>query len=169
MTEVNENPWDRQPGEPEDAWTAFWRWRDASPRPALAKHAAAVGRSYQAVRGWAVGWGWDARILAWDQAVDAGRQSATMTATQEMAARHIKLSQSVLDVVEHGLRKIKADLSTDFGRLKPQEIARLLEVASKLERLSRGEATERVEGTDYSTLSDEDLGVLEEIAARTGR
>lgn len=164
------NTWDKQIGEPEDAWTAFYRYRDTkAPRPSLGDFAETIGRPHARVRAWATVYGWDARILGWDQHVDGARQAVTVTAVQAMAAQHIEIAREGLAVVRTAIGKMAEDMTTEFGRLKAQEIARLLDVCSKLERLSRGEATERVEGADYSGLSDQDLADLERIAAKQRR
>ena len=161
------NSYDRQPDEAEDAWTAFYRYRDTpGPRPSLDGFSASTGYPVARLKGWYVRHLWASRLLAWDQVLDGARQGATLRGVEEMADRHIKLAKKALTAVEKALDKVLKDLEGDFARLKPHEIARLMEVSSKLERLSRGEATERVdgEGADYSRLSNDDLMALEAIA-----
>jgi hypothetical protein len=169
MTAQPVNTYDRQWEEPEDAWTAFQRYRDLpSPRPSLDGFTVSSGYSPSRLKGWYVRHQWASRLVAWDQRIDQTRQAATLRGVEEMAARHIGLAKLALEAVEKSLVKINKDLDTDFGRMKPHEMARLLEVATKLERLSRGEATERIdgEGNDYSHLTDDDLAALEEISRK---
>lgn len=161
--------YDRQPDEPEDAWSAFQRYRDLpNPRPSLESYAGTLGYGGTRVRAWATRHDWASRILSWDQEVDGVRQGVVLRGTEEMAQRHIRLAKKCTDAAEKALDKIITDLTQYDVRMKPHEISRLVEVGSKLERLSRGEATERIdgEGQDYSKLSDADLSALEEIASK---
>jgi hypothetical protein len=163
------NTYDRLSVEPEDAWTAFYRYRDLpNPRPSLEGFASVSGYPAARLKSWSTTYDWASRVLAWDLRVDSTRQAATLRGVEEMAARHIDLAKKGLSAVGKAMDKILADLATDFGRMKPHEIARLLDVCAKLERLSRGEATERIdgEGPDYSKLTDQDLAALENIARK---
>lgn len=169
-SDMTAQTYDRLFDEAEDAWTAFYRYRDrANPRPSLDAYAAETGHPASRVKTWAARYDWAARLVAWDQVVDGARQGATLRGVEEMASRHIRLAKLATDAAEKALIRIHKDLDTgEFTRLKPHEIARLVEVGSKLERLSRGEATERVDADapDYSKLPDADLAALEEIAAK---
>jgi hypothetical protein len=161
--------YDRQLDEPEDAWVAFYRYRDSTtPRRALSEFAREAGFPASRLMAWATRYDWASRLVAWDQRVDSTRQAATLRGVEEMAARHIGLAKRMLALVEKGVERIENDFNVNqFTRLKAQEMARLTEVAAKLERLSRGEATEVVDGLhDYSKLTDEDLAALEEISRK---
>jgi hypothetical protein len=163
------NTYDRQWDEPEDAWTAFYRYRDSTtPRAHLDDFAMASGYALTALKRWWTKHAWASRLVAWDQRVDQARQGATLKGVEEMHARHIRLAKDGLECAELAIAKIKKDLQADFGRMKPQEVARLVEVLTKLERISRGEATERVDGDgpNYGKLSDTELQALEELAAK---
>jgi hypothetical protein len=169
MTAPAVNTYDRQWDEPEDAWTAFYRYRDTpGPRPHLDDFAGVTGYGLTTLKRWYAQHAWASRLVAWDQRVDQARQGATLRGVEEMHARHIRLAKEGLECAELAIAKIKADLKKDFGRMKPQEVARLVDVLTKLERISRGEATERVdgEGVNYSKLSDAELQALEEISAK---
>ena len=169
MTAQPVNIYDRQWDEPEEAWAAFYRYRDINtPRARLEDFGMVSGFSVGQLKNWSKRYNWPARLVAWDQRVDGARQAATIRTVEEMAKSHIALAQQGLECVQLAIAKIKKDLLTDFGRMKPHEIARLLEVCSKLERLSNGEVTERVQGgPDYSKMTDEDLATLEDISRRS--
>lgn len=163
------NTYDRLFDEDEGSWTAFWRYRDTpGPRPSLDGFAVVTGYSPARLKAWYVKHDWASRLIAWDHWVDGTRQATTLRGVEEMAQRHINIAKKGLDLVELAIDRIRKDFDQDFARLKPQEIARLAEVLTKLERLSRGEATERIdgEGQDYSKLNDTDLAALEEIARK---
>ncbi len=168
MLSLPVNTFDRQSDETEQAWAAFHRYRDLpQPRARLEDFAHDLGEQTGRVKTWFERYAWASRVLAWDQRVDRVRQDAVLITVEEMARRHVALANDGLDIVALAMAKMKADLSTDFGRLKAQEMARLLDVCAKLQRLSLGQATERVEGTDFSGLSDEELDFLAGIAAKT--
>lgn len=162
------NIWDRQPQEVEAAWAAFRRYRDTpSPRPPVGVFAGEIGYSSTHVLNWAKLWAWDSRILAWDQHLDGKGQKVAESGVEEMARRHIELAKKGLGIVDMAMERLRISLLVENGgTLKAQEMARVLDVCAKLERLSRGEATERVEGKDYSALSDSDLEALAEISKK---
>lgn len=157
------NTWDRQADEPEEAWALFREWRDHElPRPTPAAYCRERGRGAST---WPRQYGWDGRGLAWDQYVDAHRQEATVSQVAEMARRHISIAQDLLDVVQKSVSLTRERVERLIP-LTPNEMSRMVEVATKLERLSRGEATERSEGAgpNYTVLSDEELETLEGLA-----
>jgi len=169
MTSQPVNTYDRQWDEPEEAWAAFYRYRDINtPRARLEDFGMVSGFSVGQLKNWSKRFDWPARLVAWDQRVDGARQSTTLRGVEEMASRHIGLAKEGLEILQMAFKKIRKDLETDFGRMKPHEMMRFLEVCAKLERLSRGEATERIdgEGTDYSQLTNQDLQALEDISKR---
>lgn len=82
-----------------------------------------------------------------------------------MARRHIGVAQDFIAAVAKGLQNYTAQLDQGVP-MRPNEMSRMLDVATKLERISRGEATERVEGVDYGNLDDAELALLEGLAKR---
>lgn len=159
------NIWDRNINEPDSAWTSFYRYRDLPlPRPPVRDFATTVGQPPGRVAGWSMTYTWPARLLAWDQHLDGRRQAVVETAVEEMARRHIGLAQSFQAIAARAAEKIAEDLTHDLARMTPRDAIRIVDVAVKMERLARGEATERVEGTDYSKCTPEQLAALESIA-----
>jgi hypothetical protein len=165
MSTTAVNTWDRQINEHDSAWTAFYRYRDLPlPRPPVRDFAAAIGQAPGRVAGWSMTYTWPSRLLAWDQHLDGRRQAVVETAVEEMARRHIGLAHAFQAIAVRAAEKIAEDLQNDLARMTPRDAIRIADVAVKMERLSRGEATERVEGTDYSKCSPEQLAALESIA-----
>jgi len=131
----------------------------------LADHARDVGHPAASVRRWADLWNWQGRFLAWDRNLDQRRQNAAESALEEMTRRHIELAQQAQRIVAMAMsRKLKTLEESEFADLKANEISRMLDVAAKLERLSRGEATEIPgQAAGYEKLSDDDLLQLDKI------
>lgn len=83
---------------------------------------------------------------------------------QEMVTKHVEVAKALLYLVEKSIA-IHKDRVEHGTPMKPHEMSRMTEVASRLERLSRGEATDRIEGRpDLSKLTDEQLAQYEELS-----
>ena len=162
MQVTDRNPWDREEKEDDAAWALFARWRDlALPRPTPSAFCREVGRPNCS---WPKTFFWEARAHAWDRYLDSRKQEIAVTETQEMARRHLSLMRRWLDVAEKQISIAEESTASRSAVWRPTDITRALKEAVLLERLSRGEVTERVSGgTDYSSLSDADLETLAEI------
>jgi len=66
-------------------------------------------------------------------------RAAQIEAVRDMNTRHINLARAMLGIIAQRLQSI------DPGELSPTEVARWADTCTKLERLARGEATERVD------------------------
>ncbi len=89
-----------------------------------------------------------------------------------MRKNHVAIATAMLGKAAQALK----DLPT--ADMSPKDIATMVDVAAKLERLSRGEVTERTEGTqtiagevglhqiDLSKVTDEELAQLDEITGK---
>lgn len=136
------DPWERQDGESAKAYEAFQLYRDASPSDrSLRKLAEQIGKSRTLIERWSSGHEWGERVAAWDAHNDAIRRAAMAAEAQMMGERHARLARRVLDMVAEKLESI------DPTDLPPAQLSRLIDTASKLERLALGEPSERVETT----------------------
>lgn len=155
--------WNRLDKEPDAAFALFVRWRDhALPRPTPREWCRMNDRPGVT---WPRDFAWEDRGLGWDRYLDERRQSEVVSATQEMARRHIGVAQDFISAVVKSLQNYQIDLEQGV-RMRPNEMSRMLDVASKLERISRGEATERVEGQNFEALSDEELATMEKMVRK---
>ena len=157
-------PWDRQPGEGPQAFRAFAAYRDSGANGAkrsLQKTAESLtksnGEPYSVgtLKDWSRKWSWQARVDAWDDEQDREIQRELVKGIAQLALRRIPVDE-----------------------MTPTDVARLVDVAAKLERISRGEVTERTEGTqtiagevslhqiDLSKVTDEELAALDEITGK---
>lgn len=170
-TAPQEPIWERQSGESDRAFHGFCVFRDLPP----------AGRTQRAVQDilypqaqwatrtigkWAKEHNWEARASAWDNEVDRVKRDAHLKTVGVMAERHVHQAISLQAKGLEALELIAA------GDIDPANARLLIVEGSKLERLSRGEATEKYEqgrGTglpDLSGYSDDDLRELADAAKR---
>ena len=162
-------PWERMPAESSKAYAAFCLYRDKGPRRSLdeasrAYHGQAADveaapdrrrRASGQIRRWAERWNWSARAMAWDLEMDRVKQTQQLQAVKEMSERHIGEAMLLQNKAVERLCLLRPE------ELKPREMLDYLIQAAKLERLARGEPTERVAEDHHFTaveeLSDDEL------------
>ena len=164
-------PWEQMSGESAKAYRAFDLYCNLGPRRSLDQasrayhqrsHAAAndttSGRKPRAsgtIRRWAERWNWGSRAMAWDQEVARVRHSERLAQFKEMDERHVK------EMIFLQQRAVERGRLLTPEELTPGDVRRYLIEAIKMERLVRGEPTERVaeEHTlvDVKELTDEQL------------
>jgi hypothetical protein len=179
------NPWEALPGESSKAYRAFCLYRDMGPNRSLDQ----ASRDYHrrsdqptngserktrasgTIRGWAQRWNWPGRALAWDRELDRVQHEKQKTANAEMGERHAREAMLLQQKGVERLRLLRAE------DLSPREALSYLIEAAKLERLARGEPTERVAEEhhfpDVKELSDEELSRIivrgQELSSPGGR
>jgi hypothetical protein len=167
------SPWDQVAGESAKAYAAFCLYRDLGPRRSLD----AASRSYHGsnqerqdppgrrqprasgtIRRWAQGWNWLARARAWDQESERIKQAEQHAAIQEMVERHAKEALMIQNKGVERLRQLRPE------ELGVRETLAYLVEAAKLERLARGEPTERVSQEHHfdhlQELTDDELAEI---------
>ncbi len=146
--------WERQPGESSKAYAVFCVYRDLGPERSLEKVVPKLGkrRAKQVLERWSVKYGWVARVHAYDDYIERKKREEKEKAILEMAERHAREAMAIQQKALERLRDI------DPSELSPFELIRWIEVAVKIERLSRGEPTEigqqEVEAQVMSTYED---------------
>jgi hypothetical protein len=172
--------WDQLPGESSKAYAAFCIYRDQGlsrsieatsrvyhghsaqlgSKPATGRRRGASGQ----IRLWAERWNWSARAGAWDQELERVKWTKQVEASAEMAERHAKEALMLQNKAVERLRLLRPE------ELGPRETLSYLIEAAKLERLARGEPTERVAEehrfTDVKELTDDELARI--VASRRG-
>ena len=137
-------PWERQPGESEEAYYAFTLYRDMPPRERSMRKVAdlfygrkpASGRRRSipgTIRRWADRFAWVERVLAWDEEQDRIKREAAREAVEEMLRRH---AQEAVALQTKALQRLK---NMDPAELSPRDVLAFFVEAAKLERISRGE------------------------------
>lgn len=141
--------WDRQPGEGPQAFKAFAAYRDSGiggQRRSLQKTAESLtkrdGKPYSqgTLKEWSRHHNWQMRVDAFDEHMDKEVQEELRKGRAAMLKNHVGIAQAMLTKALKALQKIPTE------ELTAQDIARMVDIAAKLERISRGEATERTEG-----------------------
>lgn len=162
-------PWERQESESAQAFQGFALYRDMGAGRSLAKVAQELGKSKALMERWSVRWQWGQRAEAWDEELDRQLRRELTKGVVEMRKNHADIARAMLSKSLEALQRIPIE------KMGPKDIATMVDVASKLERISRGEATERTEGKqvvtgevsvqkiNLSSLSDDELSDLERL------
>lgn len=136
-------PWERQEGESSKAFAAFVAYRDMGERRGYRKVVQQVGSHKSSIQCWMTQWKWQERILAYERYLDERRRRAAEKARRAMLKRHAKLA---VDMQAQVTKRLKALAKTGkIPNMTPREIAKVVDVAVKVERLSRGLPTEQIE------------------------
>ena len=142
-------PWEKQRGESGMAWAAFVTYRDKPPgtrRVALV--ATELGKSESLMWRWNLAWNWKERVDAWDAEVDRQARQAHIDAVKEMRKRHAEIGNMLVTKGAQRLIGSSRDgvQAINLGTLSAADAVRLIEAGVRVERISRGEATEVIKG-----------------------
>ena len=132
-------PWERQTGEGDKAWEAFVIYRDLGADRSLRLVAQRLGRSPGYLEELSRTKGWTERVAAWDAELDRQARKAQVAEITKMRKNHAAIAVSMLAKAAKALQSLPAE------DLKAVDVSRMVEVASKLERLARGDVSEIVE------------------------
>lgn len=139
---TTEFPWERQPGEGIKPFEAFNCYLLMGTDRSHAKVAADLGKSRQLISKWSSTWNWVERVTAWDIEQERLARKDQIEKIKKMRQRHASLATNML-------AKVTKKLSTmDENDLTPQDMKAWVEVATKLERMSRGDSSEIIEERD---------------------
>lgn len=186
--------WEQQEGETSTAFSHFVVYRDMRypkitktagdktttttvmdgtvpyEKRSLRKVAAALGMNFRTIARQSESWEWVKRCEAYDAYVDRGIREANEAAIRKMNQEHALLAQQMIRKATRRLLQIPDD------QISMAELVRMVDVAVKVERLSRGESTENQAVThngevevkkdtalDLSELSNEELDQFEQL------
>ena len=131
--------WERQKNESSKAYAAFCVYRDLGPERSLDKALSEANKKPTNRRHWSrwmEKYRWYERAQAYDDYIERKKRKEKEKAILEMADRHVKLSKAFQQRLAQRLQQI------DPSELSPSDMAKWLDVATKLERLSIGEPIE---------------------------
>jgi hypothetical protein len=135
--------WERQNNESSKAYAAFCVYRDLGPERSLDKALSVANKKPTNRRHWSrwmEKYRWYERAQAYDDYIERKerkeKEKAILEKADEMADRHVKLAKAFQQRIAQALQQI------DPAQLSPSDMAKWLDVATKLERLSIGEPTE---------------------------
>ncbi|MEV4705441.1 hypothetical protein [Actinoplanes sp. NPDC049316] len=157
MSEAAVLAWDRQKQEPEAAYAYFAVYRDLGRTRTVAKVADEVNKSRDYLHKIAATWRWVQRAQTFDREQDRVYSEALAERRREMAERHARLASALQSKVVTRLQ------SLDASKLTPTDIARWLEVTTRLERLALGlpDSATAVSGPDGAPIEVEVSGMGE--------
>jgi hypothetical protein len=168
-------PWDRQEKETEPAFHAFVVYRDMGAERSLTAAAIEAGYSRQQMADFSRKYDWVARVRAWVRRQDQAKTRSELGEIEKMHRRHVRLALQLQDVTALDLERLIARKEREIERdedgniASANELAKVADRAVRIERLARGEVTERVETTwDLSRLSVKDLRELKRLRALMG-
>lgn len=139
-------PWERRENETSKAYEAFCVYRDMGPDRSMRATAERLGKSQGLMEGWSAKHEWVNRASLWDDEQDriereiAQREQAK--AIKDMRKRHADIANAMLIKSAKALTRIPED------EISARDISRMVDVASKLERIARGDVGDVVESRD---------------------
>lgn len=151
-------PGGRVEGETAKAFHAFTMYREQGPARSLSAVARELNVSKANVARWSAENAWVERAQEWDDYADLKERERNIVereaAVTRMNADHATLGRAAQVVAgrklatyepENETPEAQARADAAIGELSAGEAARLMDVGTKLERLARGESTERLE------------------------
>lgn len=127
------DPWERMEGESIQAFNSFVEYRDMQPKRVVNRV------KNKSAKNWSQKYKWVDRAKAYDDFLDEIRRKEQQKDIAKMRDRHAKVATEMLDKAQTALAMLDPD------DVSAQDIARLVDIATKLERISRGDAGEVVE------------------------
>ncbi len=180
---VPPQPWEKQIGESDRAFSAFVVYRDLPPN--LRTYKAVVEQLYpnapwavQKVTDWAKKYSWEYRAGEWQKELDRVRREAQLSTIEEMIVRQREAGMVMSKI---GLRALQAKSAKEIAEMSPSDLRLLITEGFKLEKESRGiksgKATEEPNGDEspesksagpasISGASDDELERLDQAAQK---
>jgi hypothetical protein len=138
-----QSAWDRQPQESHRAFAAFTIYRDLAGDRTYQEVAQKLHCSGANVRRWAAKWNWYSRAYEWDKYQDQKAQEAQIRERMRMAERQAQTGMTMQSIAAAEMERLRSSLeTTEPGkrrRLSASEIAKFMEIGSRIERGARGE------------------------------
>jgi hypothetical protein len=164
-------PWERQGYDSEESWPLFVAYRDQrAPRrvPWSGRYTASIPIT-ELVRRFRED-AWKERVAEYDAHLDDIRRAAIEAqlaeSSRDVAAHTMSITSRAREVVEIALQNLlDRAQKNELFEMKPNEITRMLQVTAQLDRLLRGESTEKIDlpVRDLSHLSDAELDEIERL------
>ncbi len=129
-------PWERRKGESQRAFAAFVMYRDLGNERTYATVAEKLQKSEALIGRWGRNHSWQERVEAYDAYLDRRRVEANIRERIRMVDRQAQTAVLIQEKCTEALGTL------DGQKLTPMQIARLFEVATKVERSCRGEPKE---------------------------
>lgn len=161
--------WEQQPTDTDQSYSAFCVYRDLGVRRSLVEASrkyydlgdepiAGTSPKLRQMKSWSATHNWVARANAYDLYLDEQARYEQLEAVKEMRRRHAAVASMALAKAAERLRVASSE------SLSISDASRLLDLAVKIERLARGEASERHElsGVNGGAITH-DIGIRDEM------
>lgn len=166
-------PWEPQKGESMPAYQAFAEYRDMGLDRSQEAVAAKLSKSRQLLGRWASRWSWVARSRDYDahmaEIEQRGREKALTKKAEDWATKELEMAALLYDKAKSMLAFPLAKQVTKDGQTvvmpadwRMRDAAAIAEAGVKMERLARGESTDRI------TVSVAAREALQSILSETG-
>ncbi len=141
--DVERQPWDQIQDETVHSYTAFMVYRDLGQARSLRKAAEIFyemnepcppdSPKLRQMKEWSTSRNWQMRVNAWDLTIEREESSERLQQAKDMKRRHAAVASVALSKAAERLRGLNPDNMT------PSDAVRMMDMAVKVERLSRGE------------------------------
>ena len=170
-----DRPWVRQPFDTDLTWALFSDYL-ALAIPRRLQDIRPAGYTWTQIERFAAENFWRERAAMWDDHLAEIRtltiERVTEETAEEVARRQLTLCKAMQELAGleiNSLLKLARKAGDYPGTIQPRDALRFAANGVRLERLIRGEATERTEtGPDVSTLSLEELRAARDLQAKAG-
>ena len=133
------NLWDRQEGETAKQYEAFCIYRNMGIERSQRKVSEQLGKSEALMSRWASLNNWTERVTAYDEDQERLARKLQQREIAKMRQRHAKIAADMLSKAAEALEAMNA------YEINSQGLSRMVEVATKIERISRGDVGDVVE------------------------
>ena len=143
MSEEEKHAWDRLPGESSKAYHHFCIYRDMAANRSLRQMAGIPGCTSvrRQLNRWSSRRRWVERCQQYDDYLEYQLRVLQEKERREMSKRHAKIAMLGQSILVKGMEELLAKVQNGEHNLAPAELARLMDVSVKVERLARGEST----------------------------
>ena len=144
MSDEGKQAWDRQAGESSKAYAHFCLYRDMGVSRSLRTLEEVDGctSGYRQLGRWSSRWRWVERCEAYDDYLEYQRRLQQEEERREMTKRHAKMGMLAQSFAVRKLEKMANRIEQDEEHVSPADVARILDIGVKVERLARGEPTD---------------------------
>jgi hypothetical protein len=137
LDDAERRPWDRRPHESSRAFAAFNAYKLLGPSRSHAKLSETDVKP-SAARTWSKRYEWVARCAAWDDHVHMIEDAERLDAIRAMHTTHRTAARAVQVFALEALRRL------DVAGATPADVARLLDLGTRLERQVLSETAEQL-------------------------
>lgn len=158
------NLWEQQPKESSRAFSVFVAYRDLGLRRSCGAVARKLSMNSSSVLELSKRHRWQERVKAWDAYVDKEIQNDQLSAVKIMKERQIALALKAQEAASNGLNILLEQFHSDTGNvMRPDALAKLMDMGCRLERLNRDEPEQNLELMQQSSFDNLSLEEMEDL------